>query len=83
MNPIVEEINSNPVLRKRLVVAFREDGRPLSSQAIHGWKKLAKGVPADRVATVAREMGREYHELRAEIFPVPSTKDDRSAALSL
>jgi hypothetical protein len=68
MHPIVAEIHADRVLRTRIVKAFQEENRALTTQALHGWKKSPNGVPLERVLTVARVMGREPWEIRPDVF---------------
>ena len=68
---IVEKIIQRRHLRRAIVEAFQEAGNPLTSQAIHAWKKLKRGVPADRVVIVSRVIGIPPHKIRPDVFPPP------------
>lgn len=68
---IVEQINERPQLRDAIVAACREEGRPLTTNAIHAWKNLKKGVPADRVMVVSRVLGIPPHKIRPDVFAAP------------
>jgi hypothetical protein len=72
ISKLVNEINTNIKLRAEIIEAFEREGRPLTRQALDQWRSYSKGVPADRVLTVARVMGIDPYQLRPDIFPRPS-----------
>ena len=76
MNIIVRRIFADLALSKRLMRAFEHEGRGMSRQALHAWKKSKTGVPPDRVMTVAAVMGLGPHDIRPDIFP-PGTPSPR------
>ena len=68
---IVEQIIERPDWRRQIVAACEQAGNPLTSQALHAWKKLKRGVPADRVVIVSRVIGIPPHKIRPDVFPPP------------
>lgn len=77
MNPIVRKIHSDPGLRRKIREACEAAGEPLTSQALHYWKKLRQGVPPGRVVIVSRVLGIPPSEIRPDIFP-PARRRSKS-----
>ena len=72
INPIVKQINACRKWRDQIVAGCAEAGDPITTQAIHAWKNLRRGVPPDRVVIVSRVTGIPAHEIRPDVFPPPA-----------
>lgn len=65
------EILAVPRHRKLILAGCEADGRPLKRQAILQWMK--RGVPPDRVLTVARVLKLPRYKIRPDVYPPPKS----------
>ena len=65
---LLERGRAGRVIRRRLMEAAQEEGRPLTRQALCAWRKLKRGVPPQRVAVVAWVLGLQTSQVRPDLF---------------
>ena len=65
---ILERGRAGRVIRRRLMEAAQEEGRPLTRQALCAWRELKRGVPPKRVAVVAWVLGLQTSQVRPDLF---------------
>jgi hypothetical protein len=65
---VVGLLLSSRALRRAIREQARNEGRPLTHQALWDWRNLRHGVPPARVLTVARVTGIPPHRIRPDVF---------------
>ena len=67
MHPIVRQLLDDPLARRRVLELEERRGAGMKRQAMFNWKRLSKGVPAERVPAVAKALGIRESDVRPDL----------------